>query len=74
MELYFKNSQDIRRSIASNVKDKQEALKIINKFCKERNFEIYYIRTWTQNDEEYYDVGSHTEFFILHKERDGLQQ
>lgn len=37
-------------------------LNIIRAFCEERDFHIYYIRSW-EHDDTCYDVGSHTEFF-----------
>ena len=64
MKLYFENSQGKERVIAE-VANEKEAYKEINKFCEERNFKIYYIRSWTQNGRKIYDVGSHTEFFHL---------
>ena len=64
MKLYFENSQGVERVIAE-VANEEEAYKEINKFCEERNFEIYYIRTWMSNGRKVYDVGSHTEFFYL---------
>lgn len=64
MKLYFENSQGVERVIAE-VANEEEAYKEINKFCEERNFEIYYVRTWMSNGRKKYDVGSHTEFFYL---------
>ena len=64
MKLYFENSQGVERVIAE-VANEEEAYKEINKFCEERNFKIYYIRTWMSNGRKVYDVGSHTEFFYL---------
>ena len=66
MKLYFKNSYGKERVIAE-VQNEQEAMKEINKFCKERNFKIYYTRSWMRNqNEKIYDVGSHSEFFICY--------
>lgn len=65
MILYFENSYGERRIIAEPATEK-EADREIHKFCEDRNFKIYYVRTW--KDEEglkWHDVGSHTEFFIL---------
>jgi hypothetical protein len=62
MKLYFENSYGEERVIAEVVNE-EEAYKEINKFCEERNFKIYYIRTWMSNGRKKYDVGSHTEFF-----------
>ena len=65
MKLYFENSYKGRRLIAE-VENVEGAFKEINKFCDERNFKIYYTRTWAQPDGlMVFDVGSHTEFFYL---------
>ena len=65
MKLYFENSMGERRLIAEP-NTELDAWNEIHKFCDERDFQIYYVRTW-QNDEGLtkYDVGSHTEFFYL---------
>lgn len=42
-----------------------EAFLLIHAFCAERNFKIYYTRTWNHNGVTIFDVGSHTEFFHL---------
>ena len=65
MKLYFKNSQGKRRLIAQP-QTEEGAFEVIRAFCEERNFKIYYIRTWrTPEGLKEYDVGSHTEFFYL---------
>lgn len=65
MKLYFKNSRGKRRVIAAPLSE-ENAYEIIHAFCEERNFRIYYMRTWRDPDGlKWYDVGSHTEFFIL---------
>ena len=64
MKLYFKNSRGEKRIIAEP-ETEQEAMKEICDFCEERNFKIYYVRKWQTEDGLKYDVGSHTEFFIL---------
>lgn len=67
MKLYFENSIGERRIIAEP-KSEEEAYKEIHKFCEDRNFKIYYVRTWIIPEEraKVYDVGSHTEFFYLY--------
>ena len=66
MKLYFENSNGKRRVIAAP-KTREEAWEIIHAFCEERNFRIYYVRTWkTPDGAEVFDVGSHTEFFYLY--------
>ena len=66
MKLYFENSDGKRRVIAAP-RTRDEAWDIIRAFCKERNFKIYYIRTWREPDgAEVFDVGSWSEFFYLY--------
>lgn len=65
MELYFENSRGERRLIAKP-KTEEDVNKVIHKFCEDRHFKIYYVRTWRDKEGlKWYDVGSHTEFFIL---------
>ena len=65
MKLYFENSKGKRRVIAEP-QTEENAYEIIHAFCEERDFAIYYVRTWRDSDGlKWYDVGSHTEFFIL---------
>ena len=65
MILYFENSNRERRVIA-NPENEQEAINEINKFCEERNFKVYYIRSWRNKDGlKIFDCGSYTEFFLL---------
>jgi hypothetical protein len=64
MKLYFENSRGERRLIGEP-KTAEESSKIYHAFCSERNFKIYYVRSWvTSKGEKYYDVGSHTEYFV----------
>lgn len=64
MKLIFENSYGKERVIAE-VHSEEEVRREINKFCKERNFKIYYMRTWMESGRKKYDVGSHTEFFYV---------
>lgn len=65
MKLYFKNSRGERRQIAAPTTE-ENALEVIHAFCEERNFKIYYTRTWVNSEgEKVYDVGSWSEFFYL---------
>ena len=64
MKLYFENSRGDLRLIGEP-QTSEESWNIIHNFCSERNFKIYYVRTWIKpNGAKYYDVGSHTEFFV----------
>lgn len=63
-KLYFENSYGQRRLIGEPVDDK-ECWSMIHNFCEERSFKIPYVREWTTPEgERWYDVSSHTEFFI----------
>lgn len=64
MQLYFENKYGSRRLIGEP-KNSDESWKIINDFCDNHNFKINYVRSWVEPEgEKYYDVGSHSEFFI----------
>lgn len=65
MKLYFENSYGERRVIAEPATE-ESAMREIRKFCEDRNFKIYYTRSWTTSDGlKKFDVGSWTEFFYL---------
>ena len=65
MELYFENSRGERRVIATPSTE-EEAMREIDKFCEDRNFEIYYVRSWrTPDGMKAFDVGSWSERFLL---------
>lgn len=69
-KLFFENSQGIRREIASDV-TREDCAREIKNFIdahnkgkpKDKKFRSYYTRTWDENGETVFDVGSHTEFF-----------
>lgn len=64
MNIYFLNTYGKRKQIGT-ASTQEEIFKIINKFLDEHNYKSYYTRTWTEKDEMWVDVGSHTEFFII---------
>ena len=65
MKLYFENSYGERRVIAEPTTE-EEAYKEMNKFCEDRNFKVYYVRSWmTPDGLKKFDVGSWSEFFYL---------
>ena len=64
MKLYFQNSRGVERLIAEPL-NKQEVNKEIDKFLDDHNFKSYYTRVWEADGRLVFDVGSHTEFFIL---------
>lgn len=68
MKVYFENSEGKRRVIGEDANTPQEVLKIIQKFLDEHNYKSYYIRTWCEDGWTWFDVGSHTEFFLCDEE------
>ena len=66
MKVYFQNSSGKKILIGEANSDKQ-AMKIIKGFCRERGFNIPYIRCWENIEKRQIiiDVSSHTEFFII---------
>ena len=74
MKLYFENINENSRLIAE-CQNETEVIKQIHHFInennkhksKDRQFKIYYMRTWTENGKTWYDVGSHSEFFYVVK-------
>lgn len=65
MNLYFIVPFKKRRLIASNLQDEKEISQQIKKFLDDHDFKSYYTRTWYENGYTWYDVGRHTEFFIV---------
>lgn len=69
--LYFENRLGELRLVKSNVKT-DEIYKVISNYVKQLNpnFKIYYTRSWVSEEDKtiVYDVGSHSEFFILKTE------
>lgn len=60
MKLVFQNSRGHERTIA-DVATADDAYSEIKKFCRERDFHIYYTQWFGKTDEgaTVYDVGSH---------------
>lgn len=66
--LVFKNAWGQEKLVKYNVAE-DELFKCIKDYVHNLNpkFEIHYIRSWGE-DPITYDVGSHTEFFLLYKD------
>ena len=65
MNLYFRDSYGRKRLLASNLNSKEDIWKHIQGFLDEHNFKSYYTRVWYANGYTWYDVGSHTEYFMV---------
>ena len=68
MNLYFLDSRDNKRLVKENV-ESENAMSYITQFINNLNptYKIHYYRTWETKDGTMYDVGSHSEFFLLGK-------
>ena len=68
MTLYFLDSRGNKRPVKTGVTP-ETALKEISAYVEQINpkFKIYYTRLWYSEDYKgtMYDIGSHTEFFLL---------
>ncbi len=64
MILYFENRYRERRELG-NFLTEEDAWREIKNFCDNHNFKINYVRSWVEKNEKWYDVGSHSEFFVL---------
>ena len=67
MTLYFITSKGAWRFLGF-FESESEAFKRIHSYCRRLNpnFKIYYTRKWQDDKGDlWYDVGSHTEFFVI---------
>ena len=64
--LYFLSSYGEKRLVRENI-DPETAIGYINEYIAtlNPNFKVYYVRTWESEKGTMYDVGSHTEFFLV---------
>lgn len=65
MNLYFRDSHGNKRLLASNINSKEGVWGYIQAFLDKHNFKSYYTRMWYKDDYTWYDVGSHTEYFMV---------
>ena len=61
---YFERSNGERLLLAENV-NREGAFKIMNEFLDDHKFKSHYVRSWQQDNELWFDVGSWSEFFVL---------
>lgn len=64
--LYFLSSYGEKRLIRENI-NPETAMGYINEYIAtlNPNFKVYYVRTWESEKGTMYDVGSHSEFFLV---------
>lgn len=64
MKIYFENRYGERRLLAE--RDTQDGVwQVINNFLTQHRYEAPYVRSWTDEEGTWYDVGSWSEFFIV---------
>ena len=67
-KLYFERSNRHLLPLGE-VTDLSAAYALINEFIEKHNYKSYYTRMWTEESGvTYFDVGSHSEFFIMYPE------
>lgn len=64
MNVYFRDSHGEKR-LLEHVYTNEQVWGVIKKFLDDHNFTWYYARTWFADGYTWYDVGSHTEFFLV---------
>ena len=65
MNVYFRDSYGEKRLLAENVPTKEVAWKHMQSFMDSHDFKCYYTRVWFKDGYTWFDVGSHTEFFLI---------
>ena len=64
MKLYFQRSNGEYKKL-SDFATKENVGDMINNFLQAHNYQSYYTNIWLDERGTIYDVGSHTEFFVL---------
>lgn len=67
--IYFIDSYGRYQLLMVDVEE-HEAMLAIKAFLESHNFKSYYTRSWDGSEGRWYDVGSHTEFFLWGKHDD----
>ena len=66
-KIYFEDRFGERRLLAARNTD-EEVWQVINNFLTEHRYKAPYVRSWTDDEGTWYDVGSHSEFFLVRNE------
>ena len=65
MNLYFRNSYGEKKLLAHDIKHKKDVISAIHEFLDDHGFTSYYTRIWYEDGYTWFDVGSHSEFFLV---------
>lgn len=60
---YFQRANGTFLCLGSSLTE-QEALRAMHEFMENHDYRSYYTRSWNDENGTWYDVGSHTEFFL----------
>lgn len=64
-KLYFENKYGSKIYMGTFATE-EGAVAEFMAFCRDHNLKVHYTRNWIEpNGDKYYDVGSHSEFFII---------
>ena len=66
MKVYFRDSHEKKR-LLKEVETKESAWKVMQEFMDDHNFQCYYTRLWFADGYTWFDVGSHTEYFLVNE-------
>ncbi len=64
MKVYFRDSYGKKR-LLKEVETKENAWRVIQEFLDDHDFTSYYTRLWFTEGYTWFDVGSHTEYFLV---------
>ena len=65
MNVYFRDSYGEKRLLAKDVPTKEVAWRHMQSFMDAHDFKCHYTRIWFEDGYTWFDVGSHTEFFLI---------
>lgn len=63
-KIYFEDRYGERRLIGARDTD-EGVWQVINNFLAQHRYKVPYVRSWTDDEGTWYDVGSHSEFFLI---------
>lgn len=61
---YFFDETEKRRLLIAEATER-ECMNEMNKFLSEHNYKPKYVRSWSNGNEVWFDVGSWSEFFVM---------
>lgn len=65
MKLFYRDVATDYWEYLGSYYDEKDVNRRIQQFLDEHHYKSYYTRTWVENGSKWFDVGSHTEFFVV---------